>query len=72
MPGTSVELGFLGTVIHVEIPEAIETQQSMSTVSSTRRSETDIQVRTAMFWKSGVSLMIHSCSRQYALMTLHH
>ncbi|KAI0787907.1 hypothetical protein C8Q74DRAFT_1254742 [Fomes fomentarius] len=44
MPGTRVELGFLGTVIYVEIPEAIETQQSMSTVSPTRRSETDMQL----------------------------
>ncbi|KAI0710037.1 DUF1630-domain-containing protein [Earliella scabrosa] len=43
-PGTNVELGFLGTVMHVEIPEAIETQQSMSAVSPGRRSETDMQL----------------------------
>ncbi|TFK87984.1 DUF1630-domain-containing protein [Polyporus arcularius HHB13444] len=43
-PGTSVELGFLGTVIHAELPAAIETQQSMSAVPPGRTSESDIQV----------------------------
>ena len=44
VPGTTIELGFLGTVIHAELPEAIETQQTMSTISPTRLNETDIQV----------------------------
>ncbi|KAI0711896.1 hypothetical protein C8T65DRAFT_708036 [Cerioporus squamosus] len=43
-PGTNVELGFLGTVIHAEIPAAIETQQSMSALPPGRTSETDIQI----------------------------
>ncbi|KAM5538521.1 hypothetical protein V8D89_007854 [Ganoderma adspersum] len=43
-PGTILELGFLGTVIHVELPEAIEMQQSMSTLSPGRVIETDIQI----------------------------
>ncbi|KAI1797337.1 hypothetical protein LXA43DRAFT_969315 [Ganoderma leucocontextum] len=44
IPGTTLELGFLGTVIHVELPEAIETQQSMSTLTPGRTIETDIQI----------------------------
>ena len=48
IPGTNVELGFLGTVIHVEMPEAIETQQSMSAVSPARLNETDIQVESQL------------------------
>nr|VWO99742.1 RRM domain-containing protein [Ganoderma boninense] len=43
-PGTILELGFLGTVIHVELPEVIEIQQSMSALSPGRVIETDIQI----------------------------
>ncbi|KAI9061000.1 DUF1630-domain-containing protein [Trametes sanguinea] len=44
LPGTSIELGFLGTVIHAEIPQAIDTQQSMSAVPSGVMGESDIQM----------------------------
>ncbi|KAI0768089.1 DUF1630-domain-containing protein [Trametes elegans] len=44
VPGTNVELGFLGTVIHAEIPEAIETQQSMSALPPGRMGESDVQI----------------------------
>ncbi len=35
-------------MIHVELPEAIETQQSMSTLSPSRLIETDIQVSSVI------------------------
>ena len=44
VPGTNIELGFLGTVIHAEIPNAIETQQSMSALPPSQMGEADIQV----------------------------
>ncbi|KAH9945275.1 DUF1630-domain-containing protein [Epithele typhae] len=44
LPGTTSELGFLGTVLHVELPEAIETQQSMSAITPARLNETDLQI----------------------------
>ncbi|KAI0671569.1 DUF1630-domain-containing protein [Trametes maxima] len=44
IPGTNVELGFLGTVIHAEIPQAIELQQAMSAVPKGRMGESDIQI----------------------------
>ena len=44
MPGTNIELGFLGTVIPAEIPTAIETQQSMSALPPSQMGEADIQV----------------------------
>ncbi|KAI0833231.1 DUF1630-domain-containing protein [Trametes gibbosa] len=44
IPGTNVELGFLGTVVHAEIPEAIETQQAMSAVLPAQMGESDIQM----------------------------
>ena len=55
MAGMTVELGFLGTVIHVEMPEAIETQQSMSAIPPARLNETDIQVMVS-FNKSQLML----------------
>ncbi|KAI0370326.1 DUF1630-domain-containing protein [Pilatotrama ljubarskyi] len=42
--GTNVELGFLGTVIHAEIPQAIETQQTMSALPPGRMGESDVQM----------------------------
>ncbi|KAH9856489.1 DUF1630-domain-containing protein [Lenzites betulinus] len=44
IPGTNVELGFLGTVVHAEIPRAIETQQAMSAVLPAQMGESDIQM----------------------------
>ncbi|KAH9902816.1 DUF1630-domain-containing protein [Cubamyces lactineus] len=44
VPGTNIELGFLGTVIHAEIPNAIETQQSMSALPPGQMGESDIQM----------------------------
>ncbi|KAI0749536.1 hypothetical protein C8Q80DRAFT_1101293 [Daedaleopsis nitida] len=44
VPGANIELGFLGTVVNVEIPQDIETQQSMSALTPNKPSETDIQI----------------------------
>ncbi|TBU63105.1 hypothetical protein BD310DRAFT_945520 [Dichomitus squalens] len=44
IPGTALELGFLGAVLHVELPQAIETQQAMSAMAPGRTRETDIQI----------------------------
>ncbi|KAI9000544.1 hypothetical protein BD414DRAFT_471971 [Trametes punicea] len=44
IPGTNVELGFLGSVIHAEIPLAVDTQQSMSALPPGRIGESDIQI----------------------------
>ena len=44
-PGTTVELGFLGTVIHADLPIHPDARQSASGMARRSQGEPDIRVR---------------------------
>jgi hypothetical protein len=49
-PGTTLELGFLGTVLHVELPHSIDAQQLTETSSFNEKYDPRSHVRLSILY----------------------
>lgn len=54
MPGATIELGFLGTVMHVELPHTIDEQQLTETISFHEKFDLNLHVSLSR-------MVIYSC-----------